>query len=222
MSKICYISLTCEKYLDTRAKWQRQYCKLPNHYLLSAKMDPENKIFGWEDKTGDDYNSCPLKYMCFFKEVDLPEEYDWYIFIDDDTFVIHDRMVKLLQKYKSELPLYIGQPLYHLQPLVYMGGGCGFILSAPAFHKLKTYVKETPYRELRTGRDMFCGDVSVGQWIKNVGGIEQHKETALCYDHFDTQNGNFFRLTGVRPDLKTHATFHYLKTEEDYAFLELL
>lgn len=68
MSNICYIILTCEKYLPTRATWQRENCfkytNSSNLYYLSCKPG-SNSVYGWN--TTDDYNSCPLKYIEFFR-----------------------------------------------------------------------------------------------------------------------------------------------------------
>jgi hypothetical protein len=216
---ICYISLTCEKYFDTRATWQKTYCKLPNLYYLSHKMDPKNNVYGWVDETGDDYNSCPLKYISFFKNVDL--DYDWYVFIDDDAFVFHERMVKELEQHNPSEALYIGNPLFHLHPLVFMSGGAGFILSKPTYQSLKEYVRKTDLETLRKGRDMWAGDVSVGQWIRNIGddSIKLVANHNLCFEHFDTRDSHFKRMTGKNPDVTRNSTLHYMKTEDDFAYL---
>ena len=99
MSKICYIILTCEKYIDTRVNWQSATCfKYINNkdcYYLSCKpVNCKKNIYGWYTK--DDYTSCPDKYIAFFKNLDLV--YDWYVFIDDDTFIFPDRLQKFLSK----------------------------------------------------------------------------------------------------------------------------
>jgi hypothetical protein len=216
MSSVCYIVLTCEAYLHTRAAWQKKYCQLPNAWYLSGKSGPGN-VHGWGQETGDDYNSCPLKYIAMFRKLELPV-FDWYVFVDDDTFVFHERMVKELGAYDPNEQWYLGTPLFHLPPVVYMAGGSGFALSRPAFERVRTYVIQTDTDALRQGRDMFCGDVSIGKWIHDLGEIKMG-HISVCHDRHDNPDGNFKRLTGHAPDLKKHATFHYMKTEEDFRFL---
>lgn len=221
---VCYVTLSCEKYMATRVAWQKKHCKLPNQYVLSATMDPENKVYGWVEETGDAYESCPLKYISFFRKVDdLDDDFDWFVFIDDDTFVFHDRLVKELEQYDKSKSLYVGNPLHHIPPMVYMAGGCGFVLSKSAFKSVKDHVRNTDAKALQQGcRDMFCGDVCMGWWVRTVGTIESVFNRNLCYDHYDTADGPFKRFTGQAPDVTKHATFHFLKTEEHYAHLAAL
>ena len=47
----------------------------------------------------------------FFKNMNIENLYDWYIFIDDDTFVFHNRLIKLLENYNSNENYYIGKIL---------------------------------------------------------------------------------------------------------------
>jgi hypothetical protein len=47
----------------------------------------------------DDYLSLPYKFYYFFRNIEMDKEYDWYVFIDNDTFVYHDRLEKSLEAY---------------------------------------------------------------------------------------------------------------------------
>jgi hypothetical protein len=109
MSKICYIILTCENYLPTRATWLREnslkYTNPSDYYFLSCKPGP-NSVYGWN--TADDYNSCPWKYIEFFRNMDL--DYDWYVFLDDDAFVLTNRYRENLYKLDHTKSLYLGHP----------------------------------------------------------------------------------------------------------------
>ena len=85
--KICYIILTCQQNVDTKVFWQKTHMfkntDMNNVFFISCKNDIKNNIYGWN--TIDDYNSPVIKYIAFFKNMAL--NYDYYYFIDDDTFV---------------------------------------------------------------------------------------------------------------------------------------
>jgi hypothetical protein len=76
-------------------------------------------------------------------------DYDWYCFIDDDTFLNIKNLHNLLQKYNSEESLYIGSSCRGYNPPFYMSGGAGFVLSKSLYLKLlkqnadnSTYIKK--------------------------------------------------------------------------------
>ena len=100
--KICYIISTCDKYLETRVKYQMEtMLKNVNRediYYLTAKPDIENRQFGWYCL--DDSQNITWKYIHFIYNMNIPY-YDWYILIDDDTFVFEKRLRNLLRKYNS-------------------------------------------------------------------------------------------------------------------------
>jgi len=122
---VCYIILTCEKYLQTRAKWQKETCfkdvSENDCYFLSCKPSPPN-TYGWN--TEDDYKSCIIKYVKFFQNLTI--KYDWYMFIDDDTYVFPNRVEQYLANYDNTQPLYIGSIWKHIKELRFTSGGAGF------------------------------------------------------------------------------------------------
>ena len=109
---ICYIILTCEKYLPTRVNYLLETSlKTVNPrdiYFLSCRSIEPN-VYGWN--TPDDYEGCPLKYVRFFQNMTL--NYDWYYFMDDDTFVFPKRLNKFVLNYEKDSPLYIGHKCKH-------------------------------------------------------------------------------------------------------------
>jgi ribosomal protein L40E len=164
---ICYIILTCEKFLETRSKWQRECCfefvDPSCYFYLSCKPGP-NSVYGWN--TADDYESCPQKYIEFFKQMDL--EYDWYVFLDDDTFVFPDRMIKTLSKFDKSQSLYIGDKLSHMFPFVYMSGGASFVLSNSSYKLVKEYVRNNDicWRDSARSNPSSCRQCHIGGQIK--------------------------------------------------------
>jgi hypothetical protein len=214
--KICYIILTCKKFLETRAKWQRETClstvSLADCYFLSCEPG-ENSVYGWG--TIDTYEGCPLKYIEFFKNMDL--EYDFYVFMDDDTFVFPDRLYSGLEKIDKTQSLYIGCVLGHLSNLEFMSGGAGFILTNKAYKLVKQYIRTNDMTEVQKHRvEMLHGDVSMGQWIHNINKEAPQIELKRNIIPLSTHPHK------TRRDLLTYATFHYLKEESQFHFYNTL
>ena len=200
---VCYIILTCENYLPTRCEWQRNtFLKIVNGkdvYFLSCKNSGES-VYGWD--TPDNYDSCPLKYIRFFKNMTL--NYDWYFFIDDDTFINVDNLHNLLQTYDKEEPYYIGRLCTNYNPPFHMSGGAGFLLSRSLYLSLIEYIRNTPENKLMVSIN---GDLSLAIWLKNIN----NKKVI---------NNNNFHPTKhtADTDLTNFISFHYLKSLDDFLF----
>ncbi len=214
MSNICYIILTCEKFLPTRAKWQRENCfkkfNPKNLYYISCKPGP-NSVYGWN--TPDDYISCPLKYIEFFINMDL--DYDWYVFIDDDTFVFPHRFSKMLSKFDHTKNLYLGQLLNHIPSLLYMGGGAGFTLSKGTYNLVKNYIRNSDKHTVKTSNNSFLnsvmihGDVSIGVWISQINNnISEPIEIVNISEKISSNPHK------NNDELINSCSFHYVNTEE--------
>ena len=114
--KICYIISTCDKYIETRVKYQMEtMLKNVNKddiFYLTSKADISKRQFGWQSM--DDTQNITWKYIHFIYNMNIID-YDWYIFIDDDTFVFQNRLETLLQNYNSNECYYIGKELDHIK-----------------------------------------------------------------------------------------------------------
>ena len=210
MSNICYIILTCEKYLPTRATWQRRNCfkytKSSNLYYLSCKPGP-NSVYGWN--TTDDYISCPLKYIEFFRNMDL--KYDWYVFLDDDSFVFPNRYRDTLKHLDSSKNLYIGLQLEHMSPFLYMGGGATFTLSKGTYNLVKNYIRNSDINCLKKYYGvMIHGDVSIGMWISKL------KMNNIEYINLPLKFSSNPHKTNI--ELHNNCSFHYLSNKEQFEF----
>ena len=202
--KICYIILTCEKYLSSRVKFLLQ-TSLKNInptdiYLLSCKsIDPN--IYGWD--TPDNYEGCPLKYIRFFQNMKL--DYDWYYFMDDDTFVFPKRLNNFVMNYNKEDSLYIGNRCKNYSFPIYMSGGGGFLLTKSLYFSLIDYIRNTPEDTLLTS---IYGDYLIGLWLTNI-----NKKTI----EVDIFNSSIHKNDS---QLENYISFHYLKTKEEYEFYD--
>lgn len=205
--KVAYILSTCEKYIDTRVKYQTdnfsKYIDKNDIYYLSCKMDLDKRLYGWN--TLDDPYNITYKYISFFQNITL--DYDWYFFGDDDTYVFHKRLVSLLETYDSSKHYYIGKILDHIQHdwCLYMSGGAGYVISRPLYQLILNYVRNNP---IEVTFKHWCDDLCIGLWI-----IDINKTTPVITvddDRFHTQ------LIYSIHKMSRAITFHSLYKKEDY------
>ena len=173
--KICYIISTCDKYLQTRVKYQMDIMlknvNKEDIYYLTSKPDVDNRHFGWFSM--DDTQNITWKYIHFIYHMNIPD-YDWYILIDDDTFVFEKRLRNLLTKYNSNENYYIGKELDHIrsQFCLYMSGGAGYAISKSLYALITEYVrkigKNEAYYPLINLKEQWCDDLCIGLWIQEI------------------------------------------------------
>lgn len=205
--KVAYIILTCKAYWETRAVWQKrtvfENVPMEDIYYLGHTMKPEERLFSWG--AGDDYHSLPYKFSDFFKYSQL-ETYDWFVFIDDDTYLYVDRLLRRLRSLDS-FSLYIeGHILTHVAHTewgIYHSGGAGTVLSRPVYQAIQHYFQSITH-EYRAPH--WCADICLGLWTKHIHGIQIIHSPEYHTDKYSPENDN--------PN--TALTFHHLKTEEDY------
>ena len=210
--KIAYIILTCEKYMNTRVLWQLKTMLATvdrsDIYYLSHTMDVDKRLFSWG--AGDDYNSLPYKFVDFFRNSDLT--YDWYVLIDDDTFVFHDRLLMLLSAYDPTQKVCIGKELDHIQHMIwglYMSGGAGTVISYPVYKELCMYMKLHPNTKVICH---WCADICLGMWMKQLTGIQMVNHSQFHTDRYDLE----------KDSAEDTITFHHLNTWEDYELCDRL
>lgn len=212
--RIAYIVLTCEKYVNTRVPWQLRtvFRDVPREdiYYLAHTMDPENRLFSWG--ADDSYNGLPYKYTDFFRYANLTG-YDWFVLMDDDTYVFCDRLEKAVAPYYASLPLAMGCTLTHVahtQWGAYFSGGAGTVLSRAAYTLLCQYVKSTT--DIAELVPHWCADICIGFWIRRHPQIQQ-----VHNSHFHPEN-----IASAPQDLPQAITYHHLKTWEEYEEMDAI
>jgi len=215
--KICYIISTCDKYLQTRVKYQMDIMlknvSKEDIFYLTSKPDVDNRQFGWFSM--DDTQNITWKYIHFIYHMNIPD-YDWYILIDDDTFVFDKRLHNLLTQYNSSENYYIGKELDHIknQFCLYMSGGAGYAISKSLYALITEYVrrigKNEAYYPLINLQEQWCDDLCVGLWIQEIA--KTNKINQL--------NNNLFHLAEHENEsqLTDAITFHKVITKEQYEF----
>lgn len=212
--KICYIISTCNKYLETRVKYQMETMlkNVPTKdiYYLTSKPDLEKRQFGWNCM--DDEKNISWKYIYFIYNMNIPE-YDWYIFIDDDTFVFQSRLENLLQKYNHNEFYYIGKQLDHIEKqfCLYTSGGAGYAVSNALYSKIYSYVRENG---INNSYKHWCDDLCIGLWIQEIS-----KKDGIIVNQL---NNDLFHLDSHKYDneLTDAITFHKVMTLEQYQFYQ--
>ena len=214
--KICYIISTCDKYLETRVKYQMEIMlkNVPKSdiFYLTSKMDAEKRQFGWNCM--DDEKNISWKYIYFMYHMKI-FYYDWYIFIDDDTFVFQERLENLLHNYNCNDYYYIGKELNHIKNkfCLYMSGGAGYAISKALYMKMHLYVHTNG---INNSFKHWCDDLCIGLWIQEISKIEGSIVHQLNNDLFHLE------LHKNSNELKDAITFHKVMTLETYHFYQEL
>jgi hypothetical protein len=208
--RTCYIISTCDKYLETRVKYQMdtmlKNVDRQDIFYLTTKPNIENRQFGWYCM--DDIQNITWKYIHFIYNMNILD-YDWYIFIDDDTFVFKNRLETLLSLYNPNECYYIGKELDHIKNdyCIYMSGGAGYAISNGLYKLINNYLKNIG---INNSYKHWCDDLCIGLWIQEIKKDNDVKQI----------NNNLFN-TGLQNDdseLKTAITIHKVITKELYDF----
>lgn len=213
--KICYIISTCDKYIETRVQYQLQYMfnnvNKEDIFYLTSKPNIDKRQFGWNCL--DDPQNITWKYIHFIYNMENILNYDWYVFIDDDTFLFFDKLINLLSKYNKNENYYIGHELDHIKRdfCLYMSGGAGYAISNSLYNIIFKYVKETG---INNSYEHWCDDLCIGLWINKL------KENNIIHQ-IDNRN---FHIALHNSDNEFHdaITFHKVMDEEQYKFYNSL
>jgi len=207
----CYIISTCDKYLETRVQYQMNtFLKDVNKediFYLTSQPNHQERHFGWYCM--DTFETITWKYIHFIHNMENILNYDWYIFIDDDTFVFKNRIEKLLENYNKNDLYYIGNELDHVEKefCKYMSGGAGYLISNGLYREIFNYVKKNG---INNSYKHWCDDLCIGLWInelkKNHNIIQIHNPNFFIEQHKDENK------------LKNALTFHKVYSPELFNF----
>lgn len=207
----CYIISTCDKYLETRVKYQMDtFLKDVNKediFYLTSTSNHEKRHFGWN--TMDDFQNITWKYIHFIHNMDSILDYDWYIFIDDDTFIFIERLQNLLKNYNKNDLYYIGNELDHIEKefCKYMSGGAGYVVSNSLYRLLYNHVKNVG---INNSYKHWCDDLCVGLWINQL----KSNNNIIQID-----NKNFhIEIHNNEAELNNAITFHRIYNYELFDF----
>jgi len=215
--KICYIISTCNKYLETRVQYQMETMfknvNKEDIYYLTSTLNIEQRQFGWY--TLDHQENVVGKHIYFIHNMNIPD-YDWYVFMHDDTFIFENRLQNLLKNYDSNESYYIGNELDHIKDKYceYMSGKAGCILSKDLYARITSYIKkvgmnEAYYHVINT--EFHDSDLCVGLWIKEIAkedAVTRVKHNDLFHNDLHTNDDQ----------LSNAISFHKVTSKELYDF----
>jgi hypothetical protein len=167
--RVCYIISTCDKYLNTRVKYQMNtFLKDINKndiYYLTSKPNKQERQFGWNCM--DDEKNITWKYIHFIYNMTDILNYDWYIFIDDDTFVFKNRLENYLKSFNKNDMYYIGYQCQHenWQLPHYLSGGAGYAISSKLYNEIFNYIRSNG---INNSFKHWCDDLCIGMWIDEL------------------------------------------------------
>lgn len=224
-AKIKFITLTCEKYHNTRVESIRKTWGQNQDVYFLSDFNIDSDIIGF-DYLPKGYENVWMKYVEFIK-TNSNFDHDWYFFTDDDTYVNINNINKLLTKFNSSNSICIGHvgelnpdardmdgnftgfPIHTIigkdtsLPLVYVSGGAGFILSNEAMRMICQYIKDIKTFDIPRS---YNGDVTFGFWIRNSG-IEIRDVHGFWWT-------NPKDLNHSKDDVRDSYTYHYIDHEE--------
>ncbi|KAF2501257.1 hypothetical protein BU16DRAFT_546567 [Lophium mytilinum] len=128
-------------------------------------------------KSGDGWKLDKYKFLPMMELTwKTPRQKDWYVFIELDTYVVWDNLLRFLSHLDPEQPLYMGSPVWPAKKPVFGHGGSGLILSRKALGELASYGRK--FRdEYSVGNHQFgldmkgecCGDEVLARVFKDIG-----------------------------------------------------
>jgi hypothetical protein len=194
---ICYVILTCQKYLPTRCEWVKSTWlshirPCDTYVFLSSVPDASNHVVGWN--APDEYAGCGIKYMQLFQNFQTAA--DWVVLCDDDTFIFPRRLEAMLSTHSSSAPMCIGKINLGDQFLTTMSGGAGIVLSNTLYKQVSAHVSSN------RGAPSPYSDVSLAVWMREV---------ELCVYVWDRRFHSHTHRT--EEEIKTAITFHYVTGE---------
>lgn len=137
--------------------------------------------------------------------------YDWYLFIDADTYVLFPTLTRWLSHLDPSKPRYIGSRSY-VGNFPFAHGGSGYLVSKTAMEAIANSPGLANSLEDETRRTC-CGDFMLAKAVHNVTGVR-------VTNVLPTINGEKPMTLPIGPDTwcKPLSTMHHLSPEEISTF----
>ncbi|CAH8579484.1 unnamed protein product [Schistosoma rodhaini] len=135
---LCYINTHPENYykkaIHIHKTWARRCTK---HIFMSTKSDPilpiavlklpypEVRMHLWSKFR------IILRYIYQFRN-----DYDYFLKTDDDTYIIMENLLNVLQNYSPDMPFMLGHRFMNIARNGYFSGGAGYVLSREALKRI--------------------------------------------------------------------------------------
>ena len=194
MKRILYVILHTKKHESRFTNLVNTWLQNQDYVFYSDHEDLDNNIIKVTDN--DSYHSNEPKFVSVVNN--LPEKYlnyEWYFFVDNDTFVNTKKLESMLDTFDTNV--LHGQKIYSWskdKTMPYLSGGAGMLV-----HHTKYQHMRENFRNYNTG----YSDVSLGYYMREYG-IE-------CVDDgiFWSQPPEFWKIN--MSEINHHVSFHYIK-----------
>lgn len=132
---MCWI-MTYPKNLEKKTKHvQATWAKHCNMVLYMSSNTSDFPTVGLNVSEGRDHlywkTIRALQYI-YAHHLDTAE---WFLKADDDTFVVVENLRRLLSRYDTDKPVYLGHRFKVFVKQGYMSGGAGYVLSREALRR---------------------------------------------------------------------------------------
>lgn len=222
INKTLFVVLTCDNYVGTRVDTIKNTWGKDANVIFLADTPINDTIIGYH--TPQNYDGIQNKYISFFTRYDFTK-YDYYFFVDDDTFVnlknydifnlptkeyFSLQVTGLLDQNLNDLHgNYTGYPIHKIRgqgtylPLYHPSGGAGFVLNKNSVIRIQDYLNRTHPMDIPISGH---SDVTIAFWMRNCE-IEIVNCDKLNYD-------SPWSLGHDENKMKEALTYHYVSQEK--------
>jgi hypothetical protein len=198
MKKILYLILHTNKQSDRYNHLVDTWLIGKDFIFYSDHEDLEKNVI--KVSNDDTYKSNEEKFVNVLRN--FPEkylDYEWYFFVDNDTFVNTKKLESILSELNPEH--FYGQKISSWgkdKSLEYLSGGAGKLVSNQNLRQMSNSIehKHTTY-----------ADVCMGLYMR-----ENHKNI-VNMDYFKSQPPSFYNIE--LSEVKNYISFHYIKNKEE-------
>lgn len=92
----------------------------------------------------------------------------WFVFIEPDTYLIWQNMLRYLERFDPDKPYYMGTGMY-IGKVLFAHGGSGFMISNPAMKTVLEYWKSKQDWFDEYTANEWAGDMVLGRAMKDAG-----------------------------------------------------
>ena len=222
MKKVICFVLSTQNYSDRIKNIKETWAQDLDVVFYSDHNDPDNNVIKVSNRS--DYYSAPIKQvniLNYIKELTDGEDnpllnvYDWFFFVDDDTFVNQ----KILEEYIQDLdedkvhgsiitsendsvnPVYVNK-IIDLD-VAYPQGGAGFLVSSKVMKKIDTFQEYNVFHS-----DVIAGLNFHHNNVEYVDVSILNRETPETYDHSEEEIVSMITYHNIK-------TFDQMKTLYD-------
>ena len=177
----CWIMTGADNHETKAAHVKATWARRCNKYLfISSKENPELPAISLNVSDGRDHlwgkTRAAFKYAYdkhlvgnrhFTGDRIFKNDFDWFMKVDDDSYVIMENLRFLLLAYSPEEPIHHGCKFSPIVQQGYMSGGAGYVLSRAALRLFaeKGLPNATICRPYENGAE----DAEMGKCMENLG-----------------------------------------------------